>query len=516
MKKALLLILLAIFSGSLYAQQTMPKLVYDFSKGHFLDNDYIKNGKMLPMPNNSFAVIEVINVNTFRYRVEITGRSVDYVTQIPSELQAIFRQAKTNGNTAEGQEKGETAANMMTGLSNKASSEKNSIKKNIGQLKSKRSTIKQFTTKTTTKNNKKVTTQVANPEFTGIENEITEEEKKLTQQDKFAEAMEKLADACNEYVEVAKKVASIKFSRTELINLSKQDWPDFQSMQNSMPTELGRDEMRNSFDKFARYYAEAKSFYTNALLLAQSDEDKKKVENAQKLIEEGYHQITEDNYLKLIDDVYTLQEAMSLAKSFTVTSPPIQIDGDVVSFDIKAVPVKVNDLLNHTAEKIFRVEIPTKGGLKVDFSVGPVFSFGNSAKDDLYFLQPIANNPDSVTLTSRNNNNAVSPGIAAMMYAYPRGSRLAGCFGVGANVENFDNVKASFYLGVGTVLGKRQKITASLGVSFLRVDRLKDTEYETKRYKLSEISLGNVTEKVFKGSFFLSIGYNLSTRTEVK
>lgn len=475
MKKALLLILLAIFSGSLYAQQTMPKLVYDFSKGHFLDNDYIKNGKMLPMPNNSFAVIEVINVNTFRYRVEITGRSVDYVTQIPSELQAIFRQPKTKGNTDAGQGNGEAASNMMRGLATEAKA-------------------------------KEVQLKAANA-AAGATTEATN----------FAEAMEKLAEACEEYVEVTRKVASIKFSRIELINLSKQDWPDFQSMQNSMPAELSRDEMRSNYDKFTSYYAETRILYNKALFLAENNEkDKEKITKAKELIESGYKLISDEDYLKQIDDVYTLQEAMALAKCFTVTSPPIQIDGDVVSFDIKAVPVKVNDLLNHTAEKIFRVEIPTKGGLKVDFSVGPVFSFGNSAKDDLYFLQPIANNPDSVTLTSRNNNNAVSPGIAAMMYAYPRGSRLAGCFGVGANVENFDNVKASFYLGVGTVLGKRQKITASLGVSFLRVDRLKDTEYETKRYKLSEISLGNVTEKVFKGSFFLSIGYNLSTRTEVK
>ncbi len=57
---------------------------------------------------------------------------------------------------------------------------------------------------------------------------------------------------------------------------------------------------------------------------------------------------------------------------------------------------------------------------------------------------------------------------------------------------------------------------ASAGIGFLKVSRLKDMEFDAQRYKTSEIELGNVTEKVFKGSFFLSISYNITNRQDVK
>jgi hypothetical protein len=509
MKKVIKSITLLLLATAATAQNRMlPKLVYDFSKGHFLDNEYVKDGRLQPMPFGSFAVVEVINVNTFRYRVEISGRSVDYVTQMPSELQAIFRQPKTSGNTAQGQEKVNAGANQANSLVNEA---------NANAAKNALPPATQIAL--TTANRALLDKNPRNDE--NANNVLQAFAVQMEQADassQLADLMKQIAEACQKYTSVVQKVATIKFSRAELINISKQDWPDYQSMQNSMPTELNREEMRGNFENFTRYYANIQALFNQSILLNISPEEREKIKAAKKLIDDGHQLITEDNYLKLIDDVYTLQEAMSIAKSFTVTSPPVQIEGDVVAFDIKAAPVKVNDLLNHTAEKSFKVEIPTKGGLKVDFSVGPVFSFGRSAKDDLYFLEPnIAK--DSVTLTSRSNNNVVSPGIAAMMHAYGRTGRsaaLGGCFGVGANVENFDNVKASFYLGGSAIFGKRQKLAVSAGFSFLKVARLKETEFETRKYKIDAIKLSDVTEKVFKLSGFLSVSYNLTTRTEVK
>ena len=66
-------------------------LTYDFSKGTFENGDLIENGKIKPLHTGGFAVIKIKNVNTFRYNVEIEGKSIEYITQVPSELQAIFR-----------------------------------------------------------------------------------------------------------------------------------------------------------------------------------------------------------------------------------------------------------------------------------------------------------------------------------------------------------------------------------------------------------------------------------------
>ncbi len=420
-------IALLLFSASVTAQTRLPKLVYDFSKGHFVDNDYVKNGKVKPMPTGSFAVVEVINVNTFRYKVSISGKSIEYVTQVPSELQTIFRLPKTTAtSTTEGQEAVGNAANQMSALKDWAD--------------------KNMTEKQQTLTTQQNTAPAAMTE--AVRDKIATANAKNEDAKRFADVMKRLTEICHAYVSVVSKVTNIKFSRAEMINLSKQDWPNYAAMEEKMPPLLSREQMRKDFGHFTSFYAKAEALYNEAALAAAKvgENEKKIVEGAKENFENGHHKIAEDDYLKLIDDVYTLQEALSIANSFTVTSPPVQIDGDAVAFEVSAVPVKLSDLVGYTPSKVFPVEIPAKGGLKVDFSVGPVFSFGNAAKDDLYYLQPVPGK-DSTDLFRRNNNNAVSPGIAAMMHAYRRNGTIFGwglAFGVGANVENFDNVKASF------------------------------------------------------------------------
>ena len=131
-----------------------------------------------------------------------------------------------------------------------------------------------------------------------------------------------------------------------------------------------------------------------------------------------------------------------------------------------------------------------------------------------------ANKADTVKLKRRDNHNIISPGLAAMMHFYPRsGKNIAwgGLFGVGAGFQSTEDINFSLYTGVSLVMGKRQKIMLSAGFSFLRVERLKDKQFEIdKEYPISKIDLANSTEKVFKSSGFLSISYNITNRIEIK
>lgn len=465
----------------MYSQR--PEIIYDFNKGEFENNNYIKDGKLKPMLLGGLTTFKIINVNTFRWKVEIEGRSINYVTPIPSELQTLFRLAEQEESTKKTEDGvAETQAKSL-----------------------------QMT---------EVSTEIANRDALTKSNEVKALEN----------AMKQLVVVCNEYLKLSKEVAKIKFRRVELINLCKHKWVSHDKMKEKIPTLLSESSMRQSYESFVAYYAKAESAYQIALTLAKSAAsastassiDKANVEvikNANEGIEKGYALITEENFLKQIVDIMVLQEAMANPEYFNVTSPPIQMEGDFVAFSIKTTPASTHDLMPYEFGKNFAVEIPVKGGLKVDFSVGPVFSFGPKSRDEKYYVETVTKT-DSVIFKQRDNNNAISPGLAAMMHIYKRtGKNIAfgGLFGVGAGFQTVQDANFSTYFGGSIIMGKREKVMLNFGVSYLSVDRLKNKQFVPEQiYPKAEIDVSNLTEKVFKPSLFLSVSYNLTNRVEIK
>jgi len=472
MKKITLLLFL--LGSHLNAQ-----IVYDFSKGQFAE-------KITPVKTGEFVVLKINNVNTFRYKVEIEGKSINYVTPVPSELQTLFRlqdqvttQQKTNDALKDIQ-----AAQQL-------------VQQNGDDV---------------------------NKKFRGVsDSPQTDVDKK---KDELRDALDKLVEATREYAEIAQNIASVKFKRIELINIAKQKWESFSQMDEKLGGFLSESEMRTSYNGFIAYYAKIESLFQEAeskVLLVNDADIKKNVHaslaDARKKMEKGHENITEENFLKLIGDVLLLQAALKNPENFNVVSPPIQVDGDFVYFKVKVTPVQTNDLLPYESAKAFSIEVPAKGGWKSDFSVGPAISFGKNAKDELYFTQTTLKK-DTLTLKSRANNNAISPAMAAMMHFYPRNGKNATfsfLFGVGAGFQTINDLNLSLYGGAGTVLGKRQKIMVNVGLSYFRVNRLKTDQFEyNKDYPSDQLISNNAVEKVFKQSFFFSISYNITNTIEVK
>ena len=470
------------------AQAQKCEIIYDFNLSQFVDNDYVSNGKIKLLPMGSFATIKVININTFRWKVQIEGRSINYVTQIPSELQTLFRLPDQEEVVQKTQ-------------------------KAVGDIKSSAESMNALATEL-----KEAPT--SNLEVPGV---ATVEDKKKHEEDKvaFEKAMDRLVDACEQYVLLAEKMADIKFTRMRLIAVSKQKWASYNDMEPNLPTLLSERQMRDNYNKFVTYYARAYTLYEAASKAAEkykAEDAKKRVEEAEARIKKGNDEIYEVNFLKLIEDVSVLQDAMQNENYFTVASGPIQVDGDYIAFTIKTTPTKTNDLLAYEPAKDIQMELPAKGGWKADFSVGPVLSFGNGAKDDTYFLRE--KSATEVELVKQDNNNVISPGIAAMMHFGTRVSSGVGAgllFGVGAGFQSESNINANIYLGGSVVFGKREKIMLSTGCSWLRVNRVKNKQYtEGGVYETDKIDLGDITEKVFKPSVFFSISYNLTNRVEIK
>lgn len=464
--------------------QAQPQVIYDFNKGEFVNNDYVEKGKPKALQTGGFAILKIINVNTFRWKVEIDGRSINYVTPIPSELQTLFRLPDQT-------------------------QEKKKIEKALNEA----------------------------PEPVVAMNELAKTvaniEDPTAEQADLIKKMKTLVQICNEYLALINKMAEIKFTRIQLINLSKQKWAKHEDMIEKMPTRLSETGMKESYNNFVLYYAKAEAAYKSALAAAklvegkntdsvskaQAKGEREEIEDANEKIENNYQAISEGDLLKLVEDIMVLQDAMDNPTYFEVTSPPIQMEGDFVEFKIKTTPTRTNDLMPYEFGKTFPVEIPVKGGLKVDFSVGPVISFGSNARDDKYYLEPVPNT-NSVTFLQRDNNNAISPGLAAMMHFYKRSgtnAAIGGLFGVGAGFQSVQDANISIYAGASAVLGKREKIMLNMGVSYLSVSRLKNKEFVPgTQYDASKIDIGSITEKVFKPSFFLSISYNLTNKVEVK
>ncbi|MBL7729826.1 MAG: hypothetical protein JNM88_01500 [Chitinophagaceae bacterium] len=539
MKRHFLPFLLAtgiFFSGKSYAQ-TVPTLVYDFGKGVFVKGDYVEEGKVMPVPFGSFAIIKVINVNTFRYNVEIKGKSIDYVTQVPSELQTIFRlpstQPEASAKTSEATTDAQSAANLVeqqrTAVNNQKRNNQMLVQRrtdiiNYNKLTSKEKKSKAPRTEVLRqkyneanslfKHNNIDLENVEPTEIDGIIEDIAAKTAELSESEKI---INELKEACTAYTDAVKKVATIKLRRGELIDISKQNWNDYKELSNRLPAPLSEDMMRADYKKFSDTYTNVIALSIKAGMV--TGVDSKVIQEVINKLNNSYKNLNEDGFLNLVRDVIVLQTALGSASSFTVVSPPIQIQGDYVAFDIKATPSRASDLQNYLSDKSFNIELPVKKGLKADFSVGPFIAFGSGAHDEKYYLED-SPKPDTVFLRQRDNNNSVSPGIAAQMHIYRRTGRnnaLAAMFGVGAGFQSTSDANFTLFGGASWVMGKSQKVMVSLGISYLQVERLKNKEFNIgTEYAVSKITLGNVTEKVFKPSGFLSISYNLTNRIEVK
>ena len=147
------------------------------------------------------------------------------------------------------------------------------------------------------------------------------------------------------------------------------------------------------------------------------------------------------------------------------------------------------------------------------------YLFGKNSRDDIYFAEVSKTDPNISTLRKRANNNSISPGIAAMMHFGPRSGkdfRPALMFGVGAGFQNTSDVNLSLYFGGSLVFGKRERVMLSSGVSYLRVTRLKTEQYIVDQQYPSPTNIADITEKIFKPSFFLALSYNLTNKLEIK
>lgn len=420
------------------------------------------NGKIIPpAANGQFTTVSIENINTLLYKVEIDGEVVQLETPVPTELQTLFRLSAEDLNDG--------AAKAKEGLE---------------------------TTKEAVESVNSLARTATDPTLTA------------------------LYDTCDAYLAFAQKlvgeIAEVKFMRMQLINLAKEDLSgsDMSGRVAPIYNEAKAKSIEKLYIDFEQFYFRLENQYSDAQTRTASA-NQNTMEDALKKIEKGFEKIKSEHLLTMISEIGILYNALTNPKNFKVVSPPIQMDGDYTEFTIKITPTPVNTLGPYRHTKAWTVQVPAKGGWKADFGVGPALSFGEGARDERYYLSQ-----DSMTVKANDNNNAVYPGIAAMMHFYPRtGTHAAYGFtlGVGAGFKSFNDVNASAYLGGSIILGKYRKIAVSSGLSYLRVDRLKSPQYQAdQRYTEKITDVAQVTAKIYRPSIFLAVTYSLATRTVIK
>lgn len=495
MKKIIPLVLCLFLINILNAQKKKTEIVIDWQK---LDKSIKEETILDPVQFGSFHTFRIEGINKFLYEVTLEGKKIELETPIPTELQTLFRLSR------------EELADTVT------DEEVEEKVQEVGNAEKKLNTLIELKTSNyfsqmNQKNNLLEPAKTAEEKFF-IQEAINALQEKV-------DALKSFEEDVNKYLlqikELSNELFKLKLIRVELIILAQKDISasEMKKLVNKVeePKKIKQlhKELTNSFNKLKRDYLD--------FLKDAQDNEKEVLNNIFKKLEESFKTLDEAALLSLYSEVNFLYTELKNENNFKVVSPPTQADGDIVNYEVTITPSQTNTLGPNRNPINFNFDVPVKGGLKVDFSVGPIFSFGKGSRDEKYYSE-ISDTPDKIILRQRDNNNSINPGIGALMHFYKRSgtnTSFGGLFGVGAGFQTIEDVNLSFYTGFSLVMGKKQKIMLNTGISFLNVERLKETEFEIdKEYNSSDFDLNNVTEKVFKPSFFLSLTYNITNRVE--
>jgi hypothetical protein len=494
-----------------------------------------------PVQFGKFTVFQIDNINKFLYKVEMSGKSFELQTPIPSELQTLFRLSSADlektakakkaeeavaeiggaippmKETSDEVERAVTVASDNVSAAEKELEEREGVAKNAAEDVAKANSAQKAAAKRTAK--------AADGEVENARSQLEKSKALAENKEELDAILKEIVKQCAEYLEISKVVATEIFDlrriRNKLVTIAQLD-ESFSEINGRIPEAgLPSPGIKNNYFQLKESYQKLEALYESAATAAEaanaSKVQKDRIEKSSGKIEKADELIDEEALLGLLNDVDFLLAELTNKNNFIAVAPPVQMDGDFVNYTVNITPTSTRALAAHRSPMEFRFDVPTRGGLKVDFSVGPVVSFGKGSRDFRYYREADAAS-GKFKLKRLDNRNDISPSLAALMHFYPRTGRNAafgGLFGVGAGFQAISDVTLSLFTGVTYVLGKRQKIMLNGGLSYLRVDRLKTDQYAVGgTYDTANVGLEDVTEKVFKASPFLSITYNLASRVE--
>lgn len=261
------------------------------------------------------------------------------------------------------------------------------------------------------------------------------------------------------------------------------------------------------FEAFEDAYEKVRNQYTKAVREARNlgNTDKEaRIRSAQSQVQKDYEAL-EAKYQTALNDIRSLFNKAIDSTRYMVKSPPLKLAGPAGDADEVAYEVKID-------KGGYTDVIPVKGGLKVDFSVGPVANF---IADEQFFFAT-----DNVLQrqTPAGLFGTLTPSVASMMHLYERTSRdwaVGVMFGINAGFKELTDLKLGFLSGASLILGRSQKVMISTGVSYLPISRLREGQYVVGQ-PYPAVKLEDVTERVLRPAWFAAFSFNISKRSVIK
>ena len=366
MKKLLVLILCAI-NQSIFGQTV---ITYDFL------NDTIS--KLVNIKYGDAIQFRIINVNTFKYKVAITGRELDY-NIIPPKITSFvkFPEGLDIEIKAQDDRSKDTASRQIENFIYTVEKYKASVK-SLEECKSLYNNLSEILI-------------MENQPFSAIDEGKTKIIKQFIR-----------PDCVNppECMILIKTEALRRQSAVKELYLLTQN-------------------LFNTIDQKSTEYSKCRT------LMDQATNLNKDLENY--------------DYQSLIEKLLVLFQKFN-DKNFTYNSPITVAKTDKLIYNIKIFPIDAEKNLKDTIK--FEIPISVFGGLKIDYSSGVVFNFIGKSFDQSYRLESNPLDTNFVTIKENYNRNVFLPSFGAFIHFYPRQRndlKIAGTFGLSS--EDLKNIK---------------------------------------------------------------------------
>lgn len=199
--------------------------------------------------------------------------------------------------------------------------------------------------------------------------------------------------------------------------------------------------------------------------LVRGEQEVKRLDTSYEDLQKLAAQFGEEDLQQLIQLRYTYEEIATNEFSYSYQTTAKE---DITSLTVKLNPK--DDLpagIRVTSRKLAAYEVPTRGGLKVNGSIG--LGFGQFfSRPQSYYVR------DSVILADQ--QDSFVPYLASFLHFYnyrPTQVAFGGSFGVGIPVFNAKSDQSvAFFLGPSVFLGGAQRITLTGGILGARVEAL--------------------------------------------
>ncbi|WP_153796799.1 hypothetical protein [Foetidibacter luteolus] len=514
--KIIPVIICLLLSAATYAQQVKEKVI-DFLH---LDNAALKE----KYPYNERVKIKIININRFLYKVSSEKTETDFNIAVPSVLSGITLPAFINTTLPNAPGAAQAAKSFSPDAEKKAPGWKTDIEDNIKAL----VIIQTYLNKGVDIHNKVVdesknckvdattviknvngillqfTSTAAGPANSDLADKIRQEiESKMNDMKVIASSIDAqfanwLATSLDEYrADIDPLKDNVGKYKSELAELQEELKPLKPGKIRTAKLEEIRSKEKEIRDEEVKI-ENKKEDRTNAV-----KEMTDNIATAKSLIAEIKKFNEEGKGYTLVEDIKKINPA-----SYEYYTEEVKMTKDEVKFDISA---KSEALLTCPVpnEQKFTVKLRTEGGIKLDFSTGLFFNFGNREfHGEEYFYETV--DESHVRIRAKDPGSRIGLALGALMHIYKRSSagfKVGGA--VGASVTTDAGV--NFHAGPSFILGDKERFCLSFGLTMREMKILDrqyypDVEYETKAMP-EEVSM--IRKFPLFGSF-VSFTYNFS------